>query len=47
MAAMLQEAGLELIGRHHSGLDDCKNIARILRFMLDRGYVLAVTGKTG
>ncbi|CAN0191490.1 unnamed protein product [Ectocarpus sp. 8 AP-2014] len=29
MPAMLSALGLVLEGRHHSGLDDCRNIARI------------------
>ena len=31
MPFMLQELSLELLGRHHSGIDDSKNIARILK----------------
>ena len=34
MAGMLAECDMELEGRHHSGIDDCKNIARICRKML-------------
>lgn len=30
MAAMLNILKLGLEGRHHSGIDDCKNIARIV-----------------
>mmetsp|Transcript_88649 Transcript_88649/g.228640 ORF Transcript_88649/g.228640 Transcript_88649/m.228640 type:complete len:300 (-) Transcript_88649:130-1029(-) len=30
MAGMLHFLGLELVGRHHSGIDDARNIARIL-----------------
>jgi inhibitor of KinA sporulation pathway (predicted exonuclease) len=29
MANMLMNMKLELVGRHHSGIDDCRNIARI------------------
>ena len=29
MAEMLEALGLELVGRHHSGIDDARNIARI------------------
>jgi len=29
MAAMLAYMELELLGRHHSGIDDCRNIARM------------------
>ena len=31
MKTMLRDLGLELDGRHHSGIDDSKNIAKILR----------------
>jgi len=30
MAGMLRTCGLELRGRHHRGIDDCHNIARLL-----------------
>ena len=30
MTDMLELCGLELEGRHHSGIDDCKNLARIV-----------------
>lgn len=29
MAPMLTYMGIELLGRHHSGIDDCRNIARM------------------
>ena len=31
MKTMLRDLHLELEGRHHSGLDDSKNIAKILK----------------
>lgn len=37
MASMLEELGLTLDGRHHSGLDDSRNIAKILMELLRRG----------
>merc|ERR1712232_778842 len=37
MLAMLQALKLELKGHHHSGLDDCHNIARILQVLLQKG----------
>jgi len=37
MAGMLPALDLQLIGRHHCGLDDCRNIARILSELLRRG----------
>ena len=30
MVGMLEYLGLQLEGRHHSGIDDSRNIARIL-----------------
>ena len=37
MVQMLKYYNLELEGRHHSGLDDCHNIARIFRKLVDNG----------
>lgn len=39
MPSMLAHCGLELIGRHHSGIDDCRNIARILVSLIRSGAV--------
>lgn len=39
MTQMLVEQGLELVGRHHSGIDDCKNLVRICQRMLQDGWV--------
>lgn len=38
MTDMLETCGLALEGRHHSGLDDSKNIARIALNLMERGY---------
>jgi ERI1 exoribonuclease 3 len=38
MASMLKKCNLELEGRHHSGIDDCKNILRIVQTMQDAGW---------
>lgn len=38
MAGMLKVLGLELLGRHHSGIDDCKNILRIIQEMRKEGW---------
>lgn len=38
MVGMLEHLSLELEGRHHSGIDDCKNIARIALKMLEDGW---------
>ncbi len=43
MAAMLTGLGLPLIGRHHSGIDDARNIAAILVRMLHDGYHAQLT----
>lgn len=38
MPAMLRSLELELEGRHHRGIDDCRNLARIALALLDRGW---------
>ncbi|RUP52122.1 exonuclease [Jimgerdemannia flammicorona] len=45
MTDMLSQKKLELEGRHHSGIDDCKNIARIVKTMRDNGWVPRVTNR--
>merc|ERR1712232_371451 len=37
MAEMLRALKLELVGHHHSGIDDCRNIARILQVLIQKG----------
>ena len=44
MDKLMRELDLPLIGRHHSGIDDCRNIARIVELMCRRGGVLGETG---
>lgn len=39
MVQMLNSLGLELVGRHHSGIDDCRNIANIVVKMLQNGWL--------
>ena len=39
MARMLDDIGLKLIGRHHSGIDDCRNITEICIYLLNNGCV--------
>ena len=34
MAGMLKALRLPLVGRHHSGIDDCRNIAAIVHALL-------------
>ncbi len=43
MMRMMRELGLEPQGRHHSGIDDTRNIARILTHLLTRGATFAPT----
>ena len=38
MTEMLELCELELEGRHHSGLDDSKNIARVALHLMQNGY---------
>jgi len=38
MVEMLQLSKLELDGRHHSGIDDTKNIAKIVLYLLEQGF---------
>jgi inhibitor of KinA sporulation pathway (predicted exonuclease) len=37
MDTMLQDAGLTLDGRHHCGIDDCRNIAKICKYLIKAG----------
>jgi inhibitor of KinA sporulation pathway (predicted exonuclease) len=37
MASMLEKSNLKLEGRHHSGIDDCRNIARIVHHLAEKG----------
>ena len=39
MMYMLRYLGLQLQGRHHSGIDDCHNITHICQVMLHEGWV--------
>lgn len=42
---MLKGVGLKFEGRPHSGIDDCHNIARVLRALAERKFVFKVTGR--
>lgn len=46
MPQMLYQLDLPLLGRHHSGLDDSRNIAAITWELISRGVVLEQTGTT-
>lgn len=43
MAGMLDGLQMKLEGRHHSGIDDCKNIGRIVQRMLADGWSPTLT----
>lgn len=45
MTSMLRTLGLELQGRHHRGIDDSHNIARIALALHDRGVNLDITNQ--
>ncbi len=38
MVGMLTELGIPLEGKHHSGIDDCRNISKILIKMFQNGF---------
>eukprot|EP01119_Soliformovum_irregulare_P017798 TRINITY_DN5342_c0_g1_i1.p1 TRINITY_DN5342_c0_g1~~TRINITY_DN5342_c0_g1_i1.p1 ORF type:complete len:308 (-),score=38.03 TRINITY_DN5342_c0_g1_i1:84-1007(-) len=40
MISMMDHLKLPMMGRHHSGIDDCRNITRIVQRMLQDGAVL-------
>jgi inhibitor of KinA sporulation pathway (predicted exonuclease) len=40
---MMEFYGLKWIGRHHSGLDDCKNILQVIEEMEKAGYMMVKT----
>ena len=43
MAGMLRKLGIELTGRYHCGIDDCRNIAKIARHLAENGVTLSTT----
>jgi len=45
MAEMLDALGLPLEGQHLSGIDDCRNLARVVRSLLAQGWKVAPTGQ--
>ena len=47
MAGMLAHLRIPLEGRHHSGIDDVKNIVKIVRTLLDGNVPLCVNGAYG
>jgi inhibitor of KinA sporulation pathway (predicted exonuclease) len=45
MTSMLDTLGLELVGRHHSGLDDCRNTGAIAIELMKRAVVFNISSK--
>jgi len=43
MAQMLQVLKLPLEGKHHSGIDDCRNITKIAQTLIERGGIFTIT----
>jgi inhibitor of KinA sporulation pathway (predicted exonuclease) len=43
LVTMLDALDLPLVGRHHRGIDDCRNLAAIVAALLDRGVPLTPT----
>lgn len=40
----LEYCRLEQVGRHHSGIDDCRNITSVLRWLAEKGHIFRITG---
>lgn len=45
MITMMKELEIPLVGSHHLGIDDTKNITRVLQHMLIDGAVLQITAR--
>ena len=45
MKTMLRELDIPLLGSHHLGIDDAKNIARVVQRMMTDGASLKITAK--
>nr|GEX15752.1 uncharacterized exonuclease domain-containing protein At3g15140 [Tanacetum cinerariifolium] len=45
MRTMMNELNIQMLGSHHLGIDDTKNIARVLQRMLTDGAVLEITAR--
>ncbi|MCP4503357.1 MAG: exonuclease domain-containing protein [Deltaproteobacteria bacterium] len=43
MSGMLRRFGLPLLGHHHRGIDDCRNLAHLLQVLLEKGAELRET----
>ena len=45
LAGMLRSLGLQLAGVHHRGIDDCRNITKVLGALVSRGAEVEATAK--
>lgn len=45
MVTLMKELQIPLLGRHHLGIDDTKNIAKVLQHMLADGVVMQITAR--
>jgi inhibitor of KinA sporulation pathway (predicted exonuclease) len=45
MMTMMRELQMPIVGNHHLGIDDSKNIARVVQRMLADGAVMQITAK--
>ncbi|KAL7129504.1 hypothetical protein ABFS83_13G071000 [Erythranthe nasuta] len=45
MLSMMRELGIRPLGSHHLGIDDSKNIARVLRRLITDGALMQITAK--
>ncbi|XP_028553313.1 uncharacterized exonuclease domain-containing protein At3g15140 isoform X3 [Dendrobium catenatum] len=45
MRTMMRQLGIPLLGSHHLGIDDAKNIARVLQRLLADGALLKITAR--
>jgi inhibitor of KinA sporulation pathway (predicted exonuclease) len=45
MAGMLNGLNIELEGHHHLGLDDVKNICKVLVKLIQDGAIVDITGQ--
>ena len=45
MAGMLEALKIKLVGHHHSGIDDSRNIAKIARILAQRGCDITVPNR--
>lgn len=45
MITMMKQLGIRQLGSHHLGLDDTKNIAKVLQHMLIEGAIMQITAR--